>query len=274
MNVSSGDLLGRFPYVRVGSGPRTLVVFPGLDDAMYSGRFPPGARTAMYWYFSSFVDDCTVYVVSRPRHLPADHDVHDMADDYAGVLEAELGPASVLGVSMGGLIAQSLAARHSDLVDRLVLANTGHRVADLETVDRFLGYADEHDWAAIRAELSAAMFSDWRSMVYPGVAVTLGRFLAPTPADPDDVRISLEAAREFDGQDLLADVEAPTLVFGGTEDPFFPESVFRQTAEGIPDADLALVRGAKHGAFHEWKPAFESRVVSFLAEPVRVTASG
>jgi pimeloyl-ACP methyl ester carboxylesterase len=99
------------------------------------------------------------------------------------------------------------------------------------------------------------MFSDWREMVYPQVAVTLGRVLAPKPADPDDVRISLAAARAYEGGDRLDDVAAPTLVFGGTDDPFFPESVLRETAAGIPEAELTLVRGGKHGAFHERKPA-------------------
>ena len=264
MKVASGDLLEEFPYVRVGDGPRTLLVVPGIDDAMYSGRYPPGARASMYAYFSAYVDDFTVYVVSRPRHLPEDAGIDEMADGYARVLDEALGPAAVLGVSMGGMIAQSLAARHPDVVERLVLANTGPRVDDVDTVDRFLGYAADRDWAAIRAELSSAMFSDWRAAVYPPVALTLGRVLAPRPADPDDVRISLEAIREFDGRDLLGDVEAPTLVFGGTEDPFFPEALLRETAAGIPGAELTLVHGGKHGAFHEQKPAFDSRVVSFL----------
>lgn len=69
VDSGSGELLDRSPYVRVGDGPRTLVVIPGLDDAMFDGRYPAGSGWAFYWYFSRFVDEFTVYVVSRPRRL-------------------------------------------------------------------------------------------------------------------------------------------------------------------------------------------------------------
>lgn len=274
MNVSSGELLDRFPYVRAGSGRRTLVVIPGVDDAMFGGRYPAPVQWAVYWYFSGYVDEYTVYVVSRPRHLPAEHRIDEMADGYAEVLAEELEPANVVGFSMGGMIALSLAARYPALVERLVLANTGYRIADLDVVDRLLEYADDHDWQSIRAELSAAMFSDWRAAVYPSLAVTVGRAIAPRPADPEDVRVSLEAIRSFDGGGLLGDVRAPTLVFGGTDDPYFPEGTLRETAAGIPDAELTLIDGGRHAAFHERKPAFDARVWSFLERPTAVSDPG
>lgn len=274
MNVSPGGFLDGHPYARVGDGPEPLVVVPGIDDAMFSGRYPLPLQVALYWYFSEFVGDYTVYLVSRPRHLPDGHSIDGMADGYAAVLAEELGPANVVGISMGGLIAQSLAARYPDLVDRTVLANTGVRIADTDVVDRFLGYADARDWASIRAELSAAMFSDWRQAVYPPLAATVGRAVAPRPADPDDVDVSLEAIRAFDGADLLGDVEAPTLLFGGTEDPYFPEETLRETAAAVPEAELTLVHGGKHAAFHERKPAFDSRVLSFLERPESVPVAG
>lgn len=76
---ATGVLLDQFPYARMGCGPRTMVVLPGVDDAMFSGRYPPSAAWALYWYFSRFVDDYTVYVVSRPCGLPEGYAIADMA---------------------------------------------------------------------------------------------------------------------------------------------------------------------------------------------------
>lgn len=66
----TGHLLDRFPYVRAGTGERTLAVLPGFGDAMFDGTYPPGTNWLLWGYFRRFVDDYTVYVLSRPRHLP------------------------------------------------------------------------------------------------------------------------------------------------------------------------------------------------------------
>ncbi|MFC7155364.1 alpha/beta fold hydrolase [Halomarina halobia] len=262
----TGDLLGRFPYVRVGEGAKPLVVFPGVGDAMFDGDYPPPSAWVLRRYFRRFVDDYAVYVVSRPRGLPEGETIEGMAADYADALERELGPADVLGISMGGMIGQAFAADHPDLVDALVLANTGCRVADAaqDTVRRFRRYARAHDWGRIRAELAAAMFTDWRAVSYPPLALTVGRFVLPRPAVPADVRVSLDAILAFDWRDRLDDVDARTLVVGGSDDPYFPEPILEETAAGIPDATLFAFSGATHGAFHERKSAFDSRVKAFL----------
>lgn len=267
--VETGELLDRFPYARAGTGPGTLVVFPGVGDSMFDGSYPVGSGRVLQWYFSRFTGDHAVYSLSRPRGLPEDHTIADMADDYAAVLD-ELGSASVLGVSMGGMIGLELAVRRPDLVESLVLANSGCRFGDVAALDRFLAYASDRDWARIRAGLAAAMFSDWRAASYPPLALTLGRLVLPRPAVPSDVSVSLAAIREYDAADRLDAVEAPTLVFGGSDDPYFPEAILAETADGIPDADLSVVRG-RHGAFHERKATFDSRVDSLLDRPTKAT---
>lgn len=269
----TGHLLDRLPYVRVGDGPRTLVVVPGVDDAMFDGDYPVAAGWFVRAYFSRFLDDHTVYVLSRPRGLADGTTIADMADDYARALDERLGAADVLGISMGGFVGLELCLRHPELVERLALANSGCRMAEsaLTVVDRFLEYAREDDWAWIRAELAAASFTDFRAVTYPPFVLSVGRLALPRPADPDDVRISLEAIREFDVTDRLGDVSSPTLVFGGAADPYFPEPVLEATAAGIPDAELAAIPGAKHGAFHERKPEFDDRLAALLDRPAHAS---
>lgn len=272
MQTQTGTLLGEFPYVQVGDGPRTLVVLPGFGDAMFSGRYPSAAGPALAAYFYRYLDEYTVYLISRPRGLPEGYTISKSADDHARVLQ-ELGPVDVLGISMGGLIGQQLCIRYPTLVDRLVVASSACRLGDdgREPVRRMLRDAREHDWFSIRAELASGLYSDLRSVVYPPFIQTVGRFVLPRPGDPDDVRLSLAAILDYDGRGELNDIDQQTLIIGGSRDPYFTVDVMQETAEGIPDAILSLIRGAKHGAFHERKLTFDRRTTEFLARSRQAT---
>src|SRR5205823_1415684 len=70
----------------------------------------------------------TIGQLLRRSKKPARYMLSDMADDAAGLLrELDLAPAHVIGASMGGMIAQTLAARHPDSVLSLtsIMSNTG-----------------------------------------------------------------------------------------------------------------------------------------------------
>lgn len=264
----TGTLGDEFPYARAGTAEQPLVVLPGIGDALFPGYYPPPVAWVLGSYFSRFLDSHTVYLVSRPRGLPSGHTIEGMADNVAPVLAEEFGSADVLGISMGGLIGQALGFRHPDLVDRLVLANTGYHPSQsaLEDVERFHSWVQERNWARIRAELATAMFSDLRQVFYPPLVLTAGRFLQPRPADPGDVTVSLSAIQAFHDIDRLDAITAPTLVFGGSEDPYYPTAILEETAESIPDARLAIVEGAKHAAFHERKCQFDAAVEEFFED--------
>ncbi|WP_276254023.1 alpha/beta fold hydrolase [Halomontanus rarus] len=269
----TGRLMGSLPYVKVGDGPKTLLVIPGLDDALFDGSYGRVDAWLAKRALRRFRDDYTVYVVSRPRRLADGRTVRGMAADYARVLENEFGHASVLGISMGGLIAQELAFGRPDLVDRLVVAVAGCRLSEegTEIGNRLRWYALERDWPAIRATLFEQMYTGRKREIYPRLARAAGRVRPPTPADPNDVLVSIDAVLEYDGTDHLGEIEPRTLVIGGTDDPFFPEEILRETHERLPDAQLAMFRDARHGAFLERKEGFDNWVLQFLeGEAVRV----
>lgn len=268
----TGTLAGEYPYVRAGSASssRALAIFPGIGDALFSGRYPPGSG----WTFGAYVARYTehaVYLVSRPRGLPAGYDPAAAAEGHARALEEitdreGTGAVDVIGISMGGLIGQALARRYPETIDRLVLANSACRLDEgaRDDVREFERDARERDWFSIRADLARAMFSDARSITYPPVIRTVGRATLPRPAVPADVRRSLEFVLAFDSREYLEGIEVPTLVFGGERDPYFTPAVVRETVDGLPNASVRLVPRAKHGAFHERKPTFDSCVSSFF----------
>ncbi|WP_339103474.1 alpha/beta hydrolase [Haloterrigena salinisoli] len=263
----TGQFDGRYPYVRVGHGPEPLLVIPGIGDAMFDGEYGRTDAVTTAATFRRFLGDYTVYLVSRPRGLEDRQSIAAMARDYEDVLADRVGAASVLGLSMGGLIAQELARERPELVDRLVLGVSGCRLAGSgRPIARELHrLALEGEWTEIRARLYEEMFTGARRRAVPLLSRAIGRVKPPNPADPRDVSISFDAVHDYDGADRLGEIEPRTLVIGGTDDPFFPEAVLRETHEGLPDSQLAMFSGARHGAFLERKAGFDNWVQRFLA---------
>lgn len=259
---------GRYPFVEFGSGPRTLVVFAGLSDAFQPERPPRylGLLLERY-YYRLFTDDYTVYLVGRRRNLPAGTTTREMAAEYADLLrDANLAPVDVLGVSLGGLIAQHLAADAPDLIRRVVLGVSGRRVGEAgrRTLRRWADWADRDWWFDAYLDSIPVTYTGYRRWLYPPLIRAVGRWLLSEPAAVSDVAVSCRACIDHDATDRLSDVAAPTLVIGGAEDHFFPAEILRETAEAIPDSRLELVEGTGHGAFEERKRAFDRTVLSFL----------
>jgi pimeloyl-ACP methyl ester carboxylesterase len=178
----------------------------------------------------------------------------DMADDAARLLgELELAPAHVIGASMGGMIAQTLAARRPELVRSLtsIMSNTGalsNGQPALRLYPFFLRRpaAGRDAYVAHFERLFAAIGS--RGL----------------PRDPEEIRqlAALSYERDHDpagpGRQLAAiiasgdrtselrEIEAPTLVLHGTADPLVRPSGGRATARAIAGAKLKLVQGMGH----------------------------
>ncbi|MFG2094866.1 alpha/beta fold hydrolase [Streptomyces sp. NPDC048612] len=187
------------------------------------------------------------------------------ADDVITVLDAlEIERADVYGTSMGGRVAQWLAARHPHRVRRLVLGCTspgGPRAPEQDgSVRRALAQADP---AASRRALLDLMYSPaWRAE-HPGPYTTLG-----DPAMPPHARRGhLVASNEHDAWDALRQLTAPTLVLHGAQDRLTPAANAPLLAARIPGARTHLFPGARHAYFQECRPETSRLVTSFLTAP-------
>ena len=246
------------PYNRVGHGPRPLVIFHGL---LFENK-PLSARWTFLYssYYKAWEDDYTVYIVLRKPHLPKGYSIQDMADDYAVMIREEFGgPVDVIGVSTGGSIAQPFAANHPDLVRKLVIHSSAHTLSDsAKQVQLRVGYwGGQRQWR----KAYAAMLSP---MPYPKPVIWISALLAGifgAAEDPSDLVVTVEAEDKFNFKDRLAQITAPTLVIAGTKDPFYTVDLFRETAEGIPNAELILYEGKGHPASGK---QFNQDVLTFL----------
>ena len=175
------------PYHRFGSGDQRLVFVPGVMDSL--GWNTPTDLTAALlssYYFREY-RAYDVWVVSRPPGLPDDQTVAEMAAGYADVLEV-IGPAHVVGVSLGGCLAAHLAGTRPELVDRLVLMCFGTRpgVDGRETFDRWREFAAARRYRELHVDYARTVYSGVRRVFFPSLYRLGGRVL-PEPQEGGDV---------------------------------------------------------------------------------------
>jgi pimeloyl-ACP methyl ester carboxylesterase len=196
----------------------------------------------------------TVGQLFRRRFRPEQYTLSDMAEDTARLIERlELGPSHLVGVSMGGMIAQTLAVEHPELVRSLtsMLSTTGSRFKGQPhpSVYRYLLRPPPRDRAGY-IQRSAEVFG----------------LVGSTAFQRDEAYIRERAGRMYDrdfdiaagGRQLgaitasgdrtrqLAEIKAPTLVIHGSVDKMIRPSGGRATARAIPNARLMVIEGMGH----------------------------
>lgn len=189
-----------------------------------------------------------------------------VADAAAAFIEA-LGHqrAHVVGISMGGMVAQYLAAQHPHRVRSLVLMSsspafgldgtsptewTARRLAPLDQGLQPGDYAER----VVRA-LGGAHITD---------EAVAGQCAAMARITPEALRRSIALIVTHDSRPLLPIIAAPTLVMVGADDAETPPDYSRYLAEHLPHASLAVVPGAGHLLNAEAPDAVNDLIVEHL----------
>lgn len=178
------------------------------------------------------------------------------AQDAVAVLDAAgVQGAHIVGHSMGGRVAQWLAADDPERVRRLVLLGT-------TASDRAGERRDPAVVAGLlsgdRARMTPLFFDDGWASAHPEVVDAF--FTRVTTREA--LRGHFAASRDHDARAALAAIEAPTLVIHGEHDPLTPLAQARLLADGIPGASL-LALDARHG-LHLDTPEVVAAVRDFL----------
>ena len=188
---------------------------------------------------------------SDPIDLAAPLTIADLAEDAAALLTAlGLKTAHVLGVSMGGMVAQELALRHPDRLRSLTLGCTypggpGAQLTAPDDAQRLFG-------AMSSGDRELALRAMWEINVSPGFAAEAGRFDAfhamatSAPVAVPVIALQSRAVVAHDASARLADITAPTLVVHGTVDRMLPAANAELLAAAIPGARLELLEDVGH----------------------------
>jgi pimeloyl-ACP methyl ester carboxylesterase len=248
MNVASPadvrDIDGaRFAWREAGQGP-LVVLLHGLGGSRIAWE-PQLAALGEHWRVAAW--DLPGYGNSTP--LPDEpvtfRALADAAADWIGVLGAS--EAHVIGISMGGMIAQYLAAWHPQLVRSLTLMSTGPKFG-LDGTDPATWRADR--LAPLDDGLEPTDFSErvLRSIAGRQIADELleqqRAAMARVPGTA--LRRSIDCIVTHDSRDLLPLITAPTLVLAGEFDRETPPEYSQYLTEHIAGAKLVVVPHAGH----------------------------
>ena len=176
---------------------------------------------------------------------PAPYAMDDHVADLAGLLDT-LGveDAIIVGLSVGGMIAQALAAERPDLARALVLCDTAHKIgtADLWN-DRIAAVASD----GIDA-IADGILEKWFSARYraeqPVELAGYRNMLTRTP--PEGYGGTCAAIRDTDLTEVARHLGLPCLCIVGDEDGSTPPDVVRSLAALLPDSRLEIVAGSGH----------------------------
>lgn len=199
--------------------------------------------------------------------------IDDMAADAAALLDhLGIGRAHLFGVSMGGLIAQTLALDYPDRVLTAVLGCTSHggrhavqpEVEVMETLASITvpGIPPEE---AVRRRLPILLSDRFLREEPERVEAFVERSIRYQPT-PQGAAGQMRALSFFNVKRRLGEIRCPVLVMTGDEDRMMPPANAHLLADGIPGARLHVVEGAGHTFFLE-KPEEVTRVlIEFFTE--------
>jgi pimeloyl-ACP methyl ester carboxylesterase len=198
-------------------------------------------------------------------HLPVIDTIGGFADwGIADLRRQGVTRCHLLGHSMGGMIAQEIARRDQDRIDRLVLYSTGSvgvLPGRFESIETSKARAKADGPAATARRISATWFLDRDTApAYPACAAIAEQ------AGADAIAAGLDAMQSWSGVDFLPHIKPDTLVIWGDGDRTYPWSQIERLWQTIPAARLAVVPGCAH-AVHLEKPfLFNPLLPDFLTD--------
>lgn len=196
--------------------------------------------------------------------------IESMTQDVVEVMQLHnLEKVSVVAHSMGSAIAQTLARKHPEKVERMVLASPFTHI-DLTGLRVLEGWvrALEH---GVDADCFGRLIFPWLFsrdfLSKPGCfeLCVEGFRSHPHPFTAEGLKQQVDALAKFNSQDWLGDIQTECLLLAGGEDQLIPLELVREMSEIMPNSRLQVLDGAGHSGLVDSSQQFNRAVLRFLS---------
>lgn len=196
---------------------------------------------------------------------PGPYALRDHTNDLAGLLaHLQVGPAILIGDSVGGMIALDFAAAHPQQVKALVLCDTAAKIGTADYWNERIDTLRQHGLPYLAPTILERWFSPTFAAQHPAEYRAYGNMLTRTPLE--GYIATCTAIRDADLREAAQALAVKSLVVCGAEDKATPPELARGLAETLPNARFELIEQAGHLPGIEQPAALAAKINRFLSE--------
>ncbi len=248
-------------YAEFGCGKKTFIILPGL-----SVKSVIDSAAVIKIQYAIFEKDYTVYVIDRNENVSGNYSAEKVAEDVLLCMD-KLGidKADFFGASFGGMVAECIAAKYPERIERLVLGSTCARRIEgsSRAIDLWIALAEKGKRGLLLKQFAAGLYSEKfleknaDFLDFSGDGITdeeLNRFI-----------IYAKCAKNFNIYDDLDKIKCETLIIGAKNDKVIPIAAAEELFDKIKKSELYIYNEYGHSVFDE-APDYQERILNFLSK--------
>ncbi|UOB60443.1 alpha/beta hydrolase [Burkholderia pyrrocinia] len=246
--VRAMRLDGGILAAQVGNGPPAVVVLNG-GQAFVSKATPRRLRRDLRRVAGILPPGTPFVLLGYPDKPGAQYRITDIVAHIARAIATHWQCTTLIGISFGGVVAARLAAAHPELVSRLVLVSSAHRLAPdgCRLVEQQIIHATRSEFVRLLDTMSGCFRAGWRNLLLRAALLGRRRSVASSVNARHVIVRTLRALRDdaHDGSPWPRQIRADTLIVGGTADPIFADAA-RETSSWVPSVTHHALPGEGH----------------------------
>lgn len=194
---------------------------------------------------------------------PGPYTIDLLAADVVALLDAlRIDRVNFLGLSMGGMIAQCLAAKHAARLRTVVLCDTACHLPPESAWDDRIALAQSKGTSAFVKGMTERWLTQSYRETHPAQMEKMATMISRTAVD--GLVGCAHAIKKMNQASILADIKMPTLIIVGEQDVGTPVSAAEFLQRGIQGSKLVVIKNAGHLPNIEQTEIFDRAVLDFL----------